>query len=136
MYMTHRTVGSVVNTVYTESPTPTRHSVPWVAHSARYESSCSAVSHKPFLGVAHGRGQVPVSHLTTFCSSPRCADRVMSLGSEAGELIAARGRSEPLAPRIRVVPPASVPPLVRAAPALGAPPAESRSAKPSNKPSL
>ena len=71
------------------------------------------------------------SHLTTFCSSPRSADRLISLGSDAGELIAARGRSEPLAPRIRVAPPASVPPLVRAAPALGAPPAESRSAKPS-----
>eukprot|EP00321_Phaeocystis_globosa_P008258 CAMPEP_0118821494 /NCGR_PEP_ID=MMETSP1162-20130426/8501_1 /TAXON_ID=33656 /ORGANISM="Phaeocystis Sp, Strain CCMP2710" /LENGTH=71 /DNA_ID=CAMNT_0006751957 /DNA_START=64 /DNA_END=279 /DNA_ORIENTATION=- len=42
------------------------------------------------------------------------------MGSDAGELIAARGRSEPLAPRIRVAPPASVPPLVRAAPALGA----------------
>jgi len=32
---------------------------------------------------------------------------------------ARQGRSEPLAPRIRVAPPASVPPLVRAAPALG-----------------
>ena len=39
------------------------------------------------------------------------------MGSDAGELIAARGRSEPLAPRVRVAPPASVPPLVRAAPA-------------------
>ena len=44
----------------------------------------------------------------------------MVSGSDAGELIAARGGSEPLAPRIRVAPPASVPPLVRAAPALGA----------------
>ena len=59
----------------------------------------------------------------------------ISLGSDAGELIAARGRSVPLAPRIRVAPPASVPPLVRAAPPLGAA-AESRSAKTSRGCSL
>eukprot|EP00964_Phaeocystis_antarctica_P058830 scaffold34901_cov62-Phaeocystis_antarctica.AAC.2 len=75
------------------------------------------------------------SHLTTFCSSPRCADRWISLGSGAGELIAARGRSVPLALRIRVAPPASVQPLVRAAPPLGAA-AESRSGKPSRARSL
>merc|ERR1712028_43734 len=68
------------------------------------------------------------SHLTTFCSSPRSADRWISSGSGAGELIAARARPVPLAPRTRVAPPASVPPLVRAAPPLGAA-AESRSAR-------
>ena len=75
------------------------------------------------------------SHLTTFCSSPRCADRWISLGSGVEELIAARRRSSPLAPRIRVAPPASVQPLVRAAPPLGAA-AESRSGKPSRARSL
>ena len=50
------------------------------------------------------------------------------MGSGAGELIAARARPVPLAPRTRVHPPASVRPLVRAAPPLGAA-AESRSAK-------
>ena len=44
------------------------------------------------------------------------ANRWISLGSDAGELIAARGRSEPLAPRVREAPPASVQSLVRAAP--------------------
>ena len=69
------------------------------------------------------------SHLTTFCSSPRSAAIWISLGRGSGELIAARGRSEPLAQRIRLAPPASVPALVRAA-LPWAPPAaaESRSA--------
>eukprot|EP00964_Phaeocystis_antarctica_P031699 scaffold17927_cov67-Phaeocystis_antarctica.AAC.3 len=75
------------------------------------------------------------SHLTTFCSSPRCADWWTSSGSDAGELIAARGRSVPLARRSRVAPPASLQPLVRAAPPLGAA-AQSRSGKPSRARSL
>eukprot|EP00964_Phaeocystis_antarctica_P113155 scaffold77238_cov60-Phaeocystis_antarctica.AAC.1 len=33
------------------------------------------------------------SHLTTRCSSPRCADRMISMGRAAGDLIAARGRA-------------------------------------------
>eukprot|EP00964_Phaeocystis_antarctica_P058330 scaffold34597_cov60-Phaeocystis_antarctica.AAC.2 len=67
--------------------------------------------------------------------SPICADRWISTGSDAGELIAARGRLVPLEGRIRVAPPASVQPLVRTAPALGAA-AESRSGKPSRARSL
>ncbi len=68
------------------------------------------------------------SHLTTFCSSPRCADRWISRGRGTGELTAARARPGSLAPRTRVAPPASVQPLMRAALALGAA-AESCAAK-------
>eukprot|EP00964_Phaeocystis_antarctica_P010229 scaffold5613_cov69-Phaeocystis_antarctica.AAC.2 len=52
------------------------------------------------------------NHLTTFCSSPRSADRKISSGSGAGELIAARRRSTPPAILTRVASPASEQPLV------------------------
>ena len=56
------------------------------------------------------------SHLTTFCSSPRSAAWWISSGRGAGELIAARGRSEPLGhgfgwPHPRACRPSCAPPL-------------------------